>query len=329
MPNAVCDLKMGKKTSVSEFFLRPPLWLDIAVWSITAILLGASVAFLCLDIRGAAWSVAVYVAALILLVLSVYLVLTFRDIPQRVVKNRHIKRFVADFGFRSYVMTVCAALVNFLYAVFGTVIAVLNRSVWLGALVWYRIVVVAARALSVIAVGRHAHRSDFEQYKTRIYLYIGVMMNILALATVPVVLLVVWQQNSYDFFGVAIVYTVALAVYSFFKLALSFNNSRRAHKDGDMAVAATRNIGVCDALISVFALQATLFAVYDAGTVAVVLNPLTGGLVAGAIFIIGVYMITRAAVLLKRGAYRARLSAMAELSEDSAYPDGDDQDAEG
>ncbi len=298
------------KTKVGEFFLKPPIWFDVTVWSATAISIGASVAFLCLDIRGRLWAIAVYAAALLLVVFSLYLILTFRDIPERIVRNRHVKRFVADFGFRSYVLTVCSALINLLYAASGTVVAVLNNSVWLGALVWYHAVLAAARAVSVFTVGRHAKKPNFAEYKVKVYLYVGVMLNMLALATVPVVLLVVWQQNSYTFFGVALIYAIALAAYSFTKFAFSLRNFRRAHKTGDYALAATRNIGVCDALISIFALQATMFAVLDGNGIEDIMNPLTGGVVAGLIFILGVYMIVRAAVLLRRGSFGVRGAAI-------------------
>lgn len=309
---------MRKRATASEFFLKPPIWFDIIVWASTAVAIGASVAFLCLNIRAELWAFAVYAASLLFIVFSVYLVLTFRDIPNRIVKNKHVRRFVADFGFRSYVLTVCSALINFLYVIFGTVVAVLNGSMWLGALVWYHAVLAAARAVSVYTVGRHSKKPNFAEYKVKMYLYVGAMLNVLALATVPVVLLVVWQQNSYTFFGVAIIYTVALATYSFVKLALSLRNIRRARRSGDMALAAIRNIGACDALISMFALQATMFAAFGGEDVANVMNPLTGSVVAGFILFLGLYMIVRATRMLRHGGAAAfRVKAMAELSTDA------------
>lgn len=307
---------MSKRVSAAEFFLKPPLWFDVIVWTVTSVSTGASVALLCLDIRSELWAVGVYAAALVFLVLSLYLLLTFRDIPERISKNKHVKRFVDDFGFRSYVMTVCAAVLNLLYAIFGTVVAVLNSSLWLGALVWYRIVIVAARAVSIILIGRNAKKPNIDEYKLKIHLYIGVMINILAIATIPVVLLVVWQQDYYDFFGIAVIYTIALAAYSFFKLAVSFKNFRRAQRSGDMAIAATRNIGVCDALISIFALQATVFAAFGGGGVADVLNPVTGSVVAAFIFAIGVSMIVRSATLLRSGSRPTNIQASTESGED-------------
>ena len=279
--------------------MRPPLWLSVTVWSLTSVTVGASVALLCLDIRGEAFSVIIYVVATLLLFASVYLVLTFRDIPCRIMKNKHVRRFIDDFKFRSHVTSVLSAVINLLYALFGTVVAVLNGSLWLGALVWYRIPLVAARITAAVWAGRRAEGPTSEDYKNKIYFYTGVMMIVLSMATVPVVLLVVWQQNSYDFFGVAVVYTTVLALYSFIKAALSFGNVRRARKTGDLAVAATRNIGVCDALISVFALISTVFAAFGGGIAADVINPLVGGGVAAYIMSLGIYMIVRA-VRLRR-----------------------------
>ncbi|MCH5351398.1 MAG: hypothetical protein J1F39_05485 [Clostridiales bacterium] len=309
---------MNKKVSAKEFFLRPPLWLDVTVWALTAIAIGASAAFLCLDIRGNGLAISIYVVAVLLLLLSLYLVLSLCGIPNKIRNNKHVRRYFNDFAFRSHVTSICSAVINLLYAVFGTTVAVLNDSLWLGALVWYRIPLVAARITAAVLSGRVSQKPNSEQYKNKIYLYTGVMMIILAMATVPIVLLVIWQQDSYDFFGIAVIYTTALAVYSVIKMAASFGNVRRARKAGDLAVAAMRNIGVCDALISMFALQATMFAAFGGGGVSDIMNPLVGGLVATLIFGLGVYMTVRAAALLNRKPACSLANVMTESGEENA-----------
>ncbi len=291
-------MKLSERLSL--FFLKPPLWFDIAVWAAAIASIGVSVGFLCVPSRGGYPALISYVLSLVLIILSAYLILTFGEIPSMIRNNRHVKKFVADFGFRSYVFAVCSVVINTVYVVFGTIIAVDSGSAWLGALVWYRVILALSRATVVLTVKKHDKSGD-PAYRLRCYLYSGLMLIVLAFALVTVVVLVARGENRYSFIGGAIVYSVALAAYSSIKFIMSFRNLRRAHKSGDLSLAALRNIGFADACISLFALQAVLFTVREDRALASVMNPLTGAVMCFVVFALGIYMIVRAIVKRRRG----------------------------
>lgn len=294
---------MPTKKQVYEFFIKPPIWFDCIVWAAALAAIGGSVVFLCSDNRAEIYALAVYAVALILVVASVYVLLTFGDVPERVAKNPHVKKFVADFGYRSYVLAVCSAIFNSIYAVFGTMIAVYGRSVWLGALVWYHMICAVSRALIAFTVKKHFGREDYLKHRLRAYTESGGMLMALALAVIPVVILVVAGRNSYVYFGGAIVYCIALALHTVIKAIVQFYNRKRAAEFDSPSLSAVRNIGVADALVSIFALQATMLTVFQDAQVAAVLNPITGGAVALAIFVMGLYMTVSGIKRERRGDY--------------------------
>ncbi len=238
--------------------------------------------------------------AFLFAVLSAYTFLTFGSIPGRLAKNVFIKKFVKDFGYRSYVVSVCSAILNTGYAVIGTVVAFLMNSFWLGALVWYHVVLAAARIAVMLYIRRHRGTTQYV-YRLHAYIYSGIALIVLSLAIIPVVLLAVWHQNSYVFFGGVLIYVCGLALYTVIKLVAGLVNRTRAHKSGNYGLGAVRSIGLADALISVFALQATMLVAFDDEALASVLNPVTGGLVSAVIFGMGLYMIIVGNIRLRHG----------------------------
>ena len=268
----------GRKR-VIDFFLKPPIWFDVVVWAVTAVLIGLAVSAACLDSRAEIWAFSLYAAALLSVVASLYVILTFGDFPQRVARNKKVKRFIADFGYRSYVTSVCSALLNVMYAAFGTVIAAVTHSVWLGALVWYHIVLTKLKA----------------------YTLSGVALIVMAIAVVPVILLVVWQRNSYVFFGGTLVYVCALALYTVIKVTVSVVGRKKARRSEDFALKAIKNIAFADALISVFALQATMLVALEDAALAATINPSIGGVIAFFIALTGITMIIGGVKKIRRG----------------------------
>ena len=189
-------------------------------------------------------------------------------------------------------------MLNVMYAAFGTVIAAVTHSVWLGALVWYHIVLACCRPLVVFYVRR---RGDDERTKLKAYTLSGVALIVMAIAVVPVILLVVWQRNSYVFFGGTLVYVCALALYTVIKVTVSVVGRKKARRSEDFALKAIKNIAFADALISVFALQATMLVALEDAALAATINPSVGGVIAFFIALTGITMIIGGVKKMRRG----------------------------
>ncbi len=296
---------MSEKKGKLDFFIKPPIWFDAIVWTIALASVSAAIAVAFSPYNGEIWAFVLYAAGALSIVVSLYLVLTFGDIPERLVKNESVRRFVADFGFRSYVMAICSIVLNAFYAVFGTGIAVITRSVWLAALVWYHIFLALSRALVMFYLKKHRGKPDFEKYKLRAYVICGIALVAISIAIIPVILLVVNGANSYKFFGGVVVYVCVLALYTVVKLVTSLVTKKKAKKSGDPALLAVKSISLSDALISVFALQATMLTGFNDHELGAVMNPITGGAIAFIIAVMGVIMMIKGIRALKNGSNNA------------------------
>ncbi len=290
--------KSGEK-NFRTFFLKPPIWFDIIVWAVTAVSTGLAVSVACLEYRAEMWAFALYAFALIAVVASLYVLLTFGDFPSRMARNRNVKRFIADFGFRSYVVSICSSVLNALYAVFGTVIATVTHSVWLGTLVWYHIVLACCRARVFFYVKRHGKNSDGDRVNIKAYTLSGAALIAMAIAIIPVILLVVFKRNSYKFYGGTLVYVCTLALYTVIKLCVAIAGRKKARASGNYSLRAIRNISFADALISVFALQAAMLVAMNDEALASTLNPVVGGSVSFFIAAMGITMMIKGVRALK------------------------------
>lgn len=306
---------MSVKKKLIDFFLKPPIWFDVIVWAVSLTALASGIGIACTPHRGELFALMLYAVAVFFVVASIYLLLTFGDIPEKITKSERAKRFVSDFGFRTYVMTICSLLINVAYAVFGTLIAVFSRSIWLGALVWYHVLLALARSLIMFYLKRHRDQPDFETHKLRAYVLGGIALMVIALAIIPVSLLVAMGENNYLFLGGAVVYSITLALYTVIKVVSSFVTQSRAKKSGDPALLAVKSIGLATALISVFMLQALMLTALEDNTLGVVMNPVVGGVVAAVILAMGINMIVRGV---------RRLNVGDNPSEEAQEPNGEE-----
>lgn len=282
-------VKINKESKLYKFLIRPPLWLLIVIWVLALLAAAACITLYFLRLGTRTWALAVYAAALVLFVLSVYGVLAVVGVPERASGSLKIRKFFTDYGFRATVYAACSVIFNTLYVVFGILIAVLERSPWLGALVGYHVFLAGARAVIFIFVKNYG-KENGDLYRLRAYMYCGVALVMLSLAFLPVIRLVIDDRNSYRYFVSTVTYVSAIALYTFIKLGVSIYNFRKAHKTDDMSLIAIKNISFADALITLFALQATMLKEMGSNILGFTLNPGLGGMIAFIIFILGAYM---------------------------------------
>ena len=288
-----------KKTRLAKFLLRPPLRFCISVWIVALAAISASAALHFVGLGGRPWAVSVYTAAVLFFILSLYLILASLGIPLRAKNVKYVRKFFADWSFRTYVYASVSVVFNVCYVVFGIIIANIEQSVWLGALVGYHVFLAAARAVVMYSVWRK--KSCDEAYKLRVYSMCGVVLVLLAFAIVPVIRLVLDDANDYNYFVSTVTYVSAIALYTFVKLGIALHNMRKARRLNDRSVIAVKNICFADALISLFALQAAMIKeLGNDAELGKLLNPILGAVVALAIFAMGIYMFVNGLRRIKR-----------------------------
>lgn len=292
-------LEKFKNSKLYGFVIKPPLWFCISVWVVFLATIAACVSVYFIGYGTELWALALYIVAIAFFLLSVYAVLAVIGVPERAQYSKRVRRFFTDYGFRATVYAACSVIFNTFYVVFGVIIAVLEHSPWLGALVGYHVLLAACRGIVFVFVKSYG-KENGDLYRLRAYSYCGVALIFLSLAILPVIRLVIADLNSYRYFVSALVYVSAIAAYAFIKLGISIYNFRKAHKTDDMSLIAIKNISFADALITVFALQATMVKELGDMPLGRVLNPIVGAAVSFAIFCFGVYMFVVGIKRIKR-----------------------------
>lgn len=285
---------MKKRDKIIEFLLKPPMWVCVAVWTVGAATLSGSIVLYFLGLGLKLWALPVHLCALVFFVLSVYAVLTVIGIPKRAKSSVRVQKFFKSYNVRASVYAACSVIFNICYVAFGIVIAVLDHSAWLGALVGYHIFLIVPR-FTVLYISK-LRGGDSEESKTRqnirAYAYCGLALILLAVALTPVIRMVALDKNTYNYYTSGIVYVTAIAAYSFAKLGIAIYNMKKVRRMDDLSLIAIKNVSFTDALISIFALQAMMLKVLpsDARDISH-MNPIVGGILAFGIFAMGLYML--------------------------------------
>lgn len=289
---------MKRRDRIIDFIVKPPMWACIVVWAIGTVTLGGSIVLYYLGLGLKLWALPVHLSALVFFLLSVYAVLTVIGLPRKAKDSPKVQRFFENYSVRAFVYAACSIVFNICYVVFGIIIANLEQSAWLGVLVGYHVFLIIPRA-TVFHITKRGD-GDKQAQNFRAYAYCGFALMLLALAVIPVIRMVMDDRNTYNtLFISSIVYVIAIATYSFVKLGIALYNLRKVRKSDDMSLKAIKNVSFADALISIFALQAMMLKELSGTASPVVMNPVTGGLVALFIFAMGLYMLVAGRKKLK------------------------------
>lgn len=312
---------MKKRDRIISFIVKPPIWVCIAIWVGFFMCVGGSAGLYLAGLGLNLWALPFYIVALVMFVLSIYAVLAVFGVPKRASKSTFVKKFFSGYNVRAFVYAAGSVLFNICYITFGIIIAALEKSAWLGVLVGYHVFLIVPRATVFYIKKRGDGKREIQN--VRAYAYCGFALTLLALAVVPVIRMVMDDQNTYNYFASGIVYVTTIAVYSFAKLGIALYNLRKVRKYDDMSLKAIKNVSFADALISIFALQAMMLKELGSGTAdPAVLNPVVGGLVSFGIFAMGAFMMARGFKLIKRvGADEAEKDDVAGETDESVNED--------
>ncbi len=208
-----------------------------------------------------------------------------------------------DYLFRTLIFGLFSFVCNVGYTAFLMLTAFRYKSVWYGAIGVYYILLSISRGgvLLQSAKDEKKYRYDaasLQNAKLGTYRYCGVMMLTLAFSlTLSVLELVfggegfrleLWQ--TFIFGGVAL-YKAGVAVRHFF----------HATKMDDLAVRAARYINLAVTLMSLLCVQTSLLAALSIlSSTKALFNGITGGIVCGATWALGVYMLVFASRVKKK-----------------------------
>ncbi|MBQ7884644.1 MAG: hypothetical protein IJ318_00920 [Clostridia bacterium] len=277
---------------VKKWFVVLTVALSIAIiaLTLTAVIMGNTTNILAY--------VLYFLSALCLTYMIYIFIIYYKKIKEKIInsikKVKFLNNLLEDFGYRTFIFACMSFFVNVAYAIFQAVIAIMAKSVWLGALAIYYIVISGIRGWLVAS----AHKNLNEHYrKVLAYRNCGILLLILNVALIPAIILIVQSNHVFDYAGLMI---YVMATYAFYKLTLSILNLIKAKKHKDYSIQAIKNLSFADSLVSILALQTAMFAVFANGENVAIFNALTGGVVSIAIIAIGIYMIVKGQITLKK-----------------------------
>ena len=288
---------------IGHWIKYPHGWPLIAHYVFAALVIaGASVAAaLGWETRFRFLAYVLFGVAAVSLAYTVYTVVYFfpkirRRVTEWAYKYEFTEKMVKQYGFRTIILSVGSLTVSILYALFNGVIAVLNFSIWYGALAAYYILLASMRGGIVFHHRRNRKRENETDAQKKLrsvktYRACGGVLIFLPLCLSGAVTQMVLSRKSYNYAGLMI---YAAAAYTFYKIIMSVVNLVKARKEDDHTVRAIRNINFADALVSVLALQTAMFRAFSPESDLGYLNAVTGGVVCLLTVLMGVLMVISA-----------------------------------
>ncbi|MDE6371991.1 MAG: hypothetical protein K2L61_00435 [Clostridia bacterium] len=221
-------------------------------------------------------------------------------------KHEVTRQLVNNFGVRTVVFAIGSFAFSIAYGAYNFTLSILEMSVWYGVLAAYYILLASMRGGVITYHGkrRKAYKRGKIVENERIkgikrYRNCGIILIVMTFALMVAVLLMVLIHRTFKHTGMMI---YAAAAYTFYKVTMSIINIVKAKKQTDITVQAIRNINLADALVSILALQTSMFNSFGGSEdVAHVdtLNGMTGAAVCVLVFALGIYMIVKSQKQLK------------------------------
>lgn len=183
-------------------------------------------------------------------------------------------------------------LVDLIYGIWQIVQGVVVGSAWIGGYGIYNVchglvrVVLARYERKLQALPEDGRK---QMLAWRCYTICGFLMVAVNLTMTGLVFQMVWMgRSSHD----SEIMVIAVAAFTFYKLIMAIVRVVRCRRSNEPISGAARNLGLAEAMMSLFSLQAALFAVYGGGFEhQLLMNSLTGFAVCLMIMLGGIGMI--------------------------------------
>ena len=191
---------------------------------------------------------------------------------------------------------------SIIYAIFKFSAGVYYRSVWIGAVAVYYIIVSLMR---FGLIKRYRYNLQYEDereqriFGLKSYRFCGVLMFLLNIAVTGLVIQLIWHGETYRYPGFLI---YAFAAYSFYCIGMAVRNMAKHRKLETPVLAAAKMLSFACALMSILATQTAMLTQFGDGNTAFArfMNAATGSGVCFLIFGLAVWMVRRANKEMKK-----------------------------
>ena len=270
-------------------------------WIPTLLLIIASVALLiyAFAIKDANQVIAYagyFVSAYTLAVVCVSLPKILKAMKQGLYSNVYSEKFLTDKKHRTEFFLYFGCGFSIVYAIFKFSAGVYYRSVWIGAVAVYYIIVSLMR---FGLIKRYRYNLQYEDereqrlFGLKSYRFCGILMFALNVAVTGLVIQLIWHGETYRYPGFLI---YAFAAYSFYCIGMAVRNMAKHRKLETPVLAAAKMLSFACALMSILATQTAMLTQFGDGNTAFArfMNAATGSAVCFLIFGLAVWMVLRA-----------------------------------
>lgn len=253
-------------------------------------------------------SIICYAIAFLLLTYSVFTLIKFsKAIKSGVVKiikkSNFGEKIIEQYDFRTIVFALISTIINIAYVLFHVVLAFTTDAFfWYISLASYYGLLVLLRGGIVLYHHKNKNKNnetEDELIKLKKYKNCGICLLIIPFILLIPILQIIFLDKTFSESDQYL--SIASAAYTFYKITMAIINVKKANKQKDLTIKATRNIGFADALVSIFSLQTTLLYAFGQGTsLTQVFNIITGSVVCLFTIFIGVMMIINSKTKYKK-----------------------------
>jgi len=243
-----------------------------------------------------------FVSAYTLAVVCVSLPKFLKTMKQGLYSNVYSEKFLTDKKLRTEFFLYFGCGFSIVYAIFKFTAGVYYRSVWIGAVAVYYIIVSLMRFGLIKQYRNNLKQENGREQRMlglKSYRFCGILMFVLNIAVSGLVVQLIWKGETYQYPGFLI---YAFAAYSFYCIGMAVRNMAKHRKLETPVLAAAKMLSFACALMSILATQTAMLTQFgDENTAfARFMNAATGSVVCFLIFGLAVWMVLRANKEMKK-----------------------------
>lgn len=299
---------MCKKDAFRNFIKRPHGVVLAIVYILTVIAVAAAVTLTIAWKDGTVYEVlsyAVYAVAALFLGYSVYtFVIYVPKIKSAVLDllRRHAftSNLVDNYQFKTVVFSLVSFVMTCAFAIMNLVSAIRYELIWYYAISAYYFVLLVLRGGISYAELRSKKELEgiaLEKRRLTIYLSGGIVLLLLEIAMAAAVTEMMLSRRPLQ---TGMIYTIANAAYTFYKMGMAIYNLVRASRLRDPVVQSLRNINFADACMSIVSLTVLMLATFGTDNAMIATRACVGFSACVAIIVLAVVMIVRGTKGLKK-----------------------------
>lgn len=283
---------MAKWKEIGNKLLYPPAWLTVLLTAASVVLL--PMVFL-KGWENTPLAYLVYVMSFYaVVVLSAFLVRVLpgrcRAIRQKVYENPLGNKYMTNAEFRVRVSLYTALTINLAYSAFKLASGIYYRSLWIGAIAVYYILLSVIRFVLLYHMQRKKDAGLTAEYRS--YRVTAVLMLLLNLTLSGIVLNMILVEKTP---AMSDVFVITNAAYTFYVLAVSIADLIKYRKYKSPVMSAAKAIRFAQALVSLLSLEASMLVQFgDDEAFRKLMLALTGAGVCIIVLSMSVYMILQA-----------------------------------